>query len=210
MDKSYFVWPLEMVLEEAGDRRDEVLGVLKMADQLSAHFGMVPASRPIFFSWAEAIPELAAQLSDELNVYTGEKTPRELFGWTPRSAPHQPHIALSEFDDASFRWVIREGEKLLRTAAHEFGHRLQLDPATGPIVEGGGWEYDIDDGNCSSAVQKFGEFISKRYSGMVSLSDNWGRGYRDLAQKCRVKAGLSADPSVAELGMHHKFGLVIR
>jgi len=213
--KSYFEWPLELLLEEAGDRRGEFLSVLTMADQLSTHFGLTPKSRPVFISWGEALsPDFVRASRRRMRINTDPTPARELFGWTPREAPHEPHIALSEWRESAYSdipdcWISRSEEKLLATCAHEFGKRLMLDPRTAPIVEAAGWELDLLDGNCSSKVIEFAAAIAKCWSGMVMLSDAWGRGYRDLAQKCRLKAGLSADPSVVELGMHRKFGLAV-
>lgn len=174
--------------------KERLLPVVKLLDQLSTAFGLSPCSQPVFFSWAEALPpHIAKGLAADLREYIGRQSPHEVRAWTPRGEPHRPRLALSEFDGAQQRWAGRSAEALLRTACHEFGHRLQLEK----LVD---WEWDLSGGDCSSEVVKFAEFVSKRYTGMVNLADNWGRGYRDLARACRVKARLPAELSFAELG----------
>ena len=97
---------------------------------------------------------------------------------------------------------MRAAEALLQTACHEFAHRLQLEARTRPIVEAEGWAWDRADGDCSSAAVEFAESVARHSSATcVMLNDSSGRGYRDLSRRCRVKAGLPAEPSFAELGL---------
>ena len=188
--------------EQWWDVSKGLLGVVLGLERLSTLFGL-PASRPKFFIWAEALPPEFVAKAEALGFVDGTWVEGDLNGWTPAGEPSVHYIGLKERCDGSgcgerghsLGFHVRPGEEIYKSAVHEFGHRLQLE-------EIADWPYDLADGRCSSEVVRFADFVSKQSSGSyVYLNDVHGRGYGSLAEACRLKHGLSPRPTAAELGM---------
>ena len=191
--RRYIEWPEREVVWDFGKA---VTNVLEGLSAVSAQFGLSP-SRPVFIAFEghlnpvtveklralERRPDARGRsLFKRHRVLAGTV---DVFGWTPHDAPDRPRLSLTE-SCRCHKWGYhrRSADALYKTAMHEFGHRLQIEG----LVD---WEFDLQDGDCSSEVQKFAERVSRwSTGGLVNLTDgNWDYVYRRLAERCRQKTG---------------------
>lgn len=189
----YIEWPEWQVPGHFGKA---VINVLEGLGAISEKFGL-STSRPVFIAFEHHLNPATAEKLRALehrpdargrSLFKAHRVAAgtvDQFGWTPHDAPERPRIALTESCRChEWGYHLRSAGALYKTALHEFGHRLQLEK----VVD---WPFDLQDGDCSSEVQKFAERVSRwSTGGSVNLTDGrFDYTYKHLAERSRAKLG---------------------